>query len=146
MIGDQIVKLLLETGAVAVHDASGAHDSGIAAEANRFEADLFLALRVGDAAGHRCAYFASTRFRSEVGAAVAHAIDASLDAVLPARTGVEGKAYAVLRETRMPAVVCEPVNGGDVEEMRTLVTRAGDVGRAVVLGVRKGIEAISADG
>lgn len=144
-IGDQVVKLLLDTGAVAVHDASGGDDSEIAAEANRFDADLFLALRAGDGAGHRCAYFASPRYHSEVGAAVANEIDASLQPVLPARSGVEGKAYAVLRETRMPAVVCEPVDGDDVEEMRTLVTRAGDVGRAVVAGVRRGIEAVGDD-
>ncbi|HUV11275.1 MAG TPA: peptidoglycan-binding protein [Acidimicrobiia bacterium] len=145
-IGDRVVKLLLDKGAVAVHDASGSDDSAIAAEANQFEADLFLALRVGGEAGHRCAYFASARFRSEVGAAVATEIDASLQAILPARSGVEGKAYAVLRETRMPAVVCEPISGDDVEEMRTLVARAGDVGRAVVVGVRKGIEAVGSDG
>lgn len=144
-IGDRVVKLLLDRGAVAVHDASGGDDSAIAAEANQFGADLFLALRAGSAAGHRCAYFASARFRSEVGAAVATEIDASLRTVLPARSGVEGKAYTVLRETRMPAVVCEPVNGDDVEEMRTLVARAGDVGRAVVVGVRRGIETVSAD-
>lgn len=144
-IGDRIVKLLLETGAVAVHDASGGDDSAIAAEANQFEADLFLALRLGDAASHRCAYFASARFRSEVGAAVATEIDAALATVFPERAGVEGKAYAVLRETRMPAVVCEPVNGDDVAAMRALVARAGDVGRAVVVGVRRGIEAVGAD-
>lgn len=144
-IGERVVKLLLDTGAVAVHDGSGADDSAIAAEANQFGADLFLALRAGDGSGHRCAYFASTRFRSEVGAVVATEIDACLAGLLPARAGVEGKAYAILRETRMPAVVCEPVDGADVEEMRTLVTRAGDVGRAVVSGVRRGIEAIGAD-
>ena len=75
----------------------------------------------------------------------ATAIDAALLPILPERSGVEGKAYAVLRETRMPAVVCEPINGGDVEEMRALVARAGDVGRAVVAGVQRGIEAIGAD-
>ncbi len=144
-IGDRVVKLLLEKGAVAVHDASGEDDSAIAAEANRFAADLFLALRVGDDTGRRCAYFASARFHSEVGATVATAIDASLQAILPARSGIEGKAYAVLRETRMPAVVCEPVNGDDVEEMRALVARAGDVGRAVVAGVQRGIETVGID-
>ena len=86
-----------------------------------------------------------SRFQSEVGAAVASAIDASLRSVLPARSGVEGKAYALLRETRMPAVICEPVNGADVDEMRALVARAGDVGRAVVAGVRRGLEAVGTD-
>ena len=38
-----------------------------------------------------------------------------------------GKAYAVLRETRMPAVVCELAPDGDVAAMRAVVTAAGDV-------------------
>ena len=145
VIGDLVVRLLLEVGAVAVHDGSGGEDRSIAAEANRFSADLFLALRLGTEAGHRCAYFASANFQSDVGAAVAEQIDAALHSVLPDRTGTAGKAYAVLRETRMPAVVIEPVAVGDVEGMRTLVARAVDVGRAVVVGVRQGIETIAAD-
>ena len=40
----------------------------------------------------------------------------------------------------MAAVVCELAERGDVEAMRRLVARAGDVGRAIVTGVRRGIE------
>jgi len=42
----------------------------------------------------------------------------------------------------MAAVVCELVERGDVAAMRRLVTRAGDIGRAIVTGVRRGIEEV----
>ena len=51
-----------------------------------------------------------------------------------------GRAYAVLRETRMAAVICEPVQLDDVVGMRRLVVSAGAIGRAVVRGVRRGVE------
>jgi hypothetical protein len=37
-------------------------------------------------------------------------------------------------------VVCQPVEANDVDGVRHLVSRAGDVSRAIVRGVRRGIE------
>ena len=85
------------------------------------------------------------RFRSETGHAVATAIHAELTPVLPGDGEVCGKAYAALRETRMPAVVCELVPDTDVDAMRSLVFAAADVGRAIVRGVQKGIEEPAVD-
>jgi len=144
-LGEQVTRGLLDAGAIAVLDASG-DDSFIAAEANRFEADLLLALRSGDAANGRCAYFASPRFTSEVGSEVAKAIRKELGHVLPSEAEVAGRAYPLLRETRMPAVVCELVREDDVDAMRDLVGRAGDAGRAIVRGVGRAIAgAVDAD-
>ena len=98
------------------------------------------ALRSGDARGCRCAFFASPRFSSDVGQGVAQAIGDELATVLPHRAEVCGRAYAVLRETRMPAVVCELVSEDDVDGMRDLVGHAGDAGRAIVRGVRRAVE------
>jgi N-acetylmuramoyl-L-alanine amidase len=139
-LGEHVTRGLLEAGANALLEGWGDDDSRVAAEANRFGADLFLALRPGDPAGCRCAYFASGRFRSETGFAVATAIQEQLASLLPSDAGTCGKAYTVLRETHMAAVVCELVEEGDVEAMRRLVATAGDVGRAVVRGVRRAIE------
>ena len=61
-------------GADAALDATGADDPVLAAEANRYAADLFLAFRPGDGPGCRCSYYASGRFRSEAGYAVADAV------------------------------------------------------------------------
>jgi hypothetical protein len=40
----------------------------------------------------------------------------------------------------MAAVVCELVERGDVAAMRNVVARAGDVSRAIVRGIRRGVE------
>jgi hypothetical protein len=49
-------------------------------------------------------------------------------------------AYSPLRETRMPAVVCELAPEGDVEAMRALVASAGPTSRAIVRGIQTGVE------
>jgi len=138
VLGERVTKGLLDAGATALLDASGDDDSFVAAEANRFDADLLLALRAGD--GRRCAYFEAPRFTSDVGHEVAAAIAVSLGGILAGDPEVCGRAYPVLRETRMPAVVCELVPEDDVDAMRELVSRAGETGRAIVRGVARAIE------
>jgi N-acetylmuramoyl-L-alanine amidase len=112
----------------------------LAAEANRYAADLFLAFRAGDAPGCRCSYYESGRFRSEAGHAVADAVSRELAPIIGGDACVAGRTYAVLRETRMAAVICEPVAADDVATMRTLVVRGAEVAQAVVRGVRRGVE------
>jgi len=141
-LGDVVAKGLIELGAEVLVDGSGDDDSIVAPEANRYAADLFLGIRFGDIAGScSCDYFASHASRSEGGCHVARCITEELSAVLGC-TPVEpaGRAYAVLRETRMPAVVCQPVQADDVDGVRRLVSRAGAAGRAIVNGVRRGVE------
>jgi N-acetylmuramoyl-L-alanine amidase len=135
-----VVRELAELGAGAALDASGADDPILAAEANRYAADLFLAFRPGDGPGCRCSYYSSGRFRSEAGHAVAEAVSEELSPILGGDACIAGRAYAVLRETRMAAVICEPVAQSDVDGMRALVLRGADVARAVVRGVRRGVE------
>jgi N-acetylmuramoyl-L-alanine amidase len=141
-LAEVVEKGLMELGADVLVDRSGEDDSMVAAEANRYAADLFLGLRFGDLAGTcSCDYFASHASRSEGGCHMARCITEELSAVLggpPAEPA--GRAYAVLRETRMPAVVCQPVQADDVEGVRRLVSRAGAAGRAIVHGVRRGVE------
>lgn len=140
-LSEIVAKGLMELGADVLVDASGEDDSVVAAEANRYGADLFLGLRFGDMPGLSCDYFASHASRSEGGCHVAHCISEELAKALdypPAEP--TGRAYAVLRETRMPAVVCQPVQADDVEGVRRLVVRAGPAGRAIVHGVQRGVE------
>ena len=134
-----VVHGLQEASVTAVLDASGVEGAASAERANRFRADLFFALGHGDVPECRCTYFESGRFRSEAGLAVARSVHAEIEPLLPGG-GVCGRSYAVLRETRMAAVICEPVLRHDVEAMRALVTRGDDVARAVVRGIRRGIE------
>jgi N-acetylmuramoyl-L-alanine amidase len=139
VLASGIVHELLAAGADAVLDTTGAEGSEVAGEANRYSADLFLAVRPGDGPACRCAYSESGRFRSEAGFRVAEAIAAELAAVLGTDSGPCGRTYAVLRETRMPAVICEPVGAGDVDGIRTVVTRGRELARAIVRGVRRGV-------
>lgn len=138
-LGTVVARELRAGGALAVLDGSGADPSTTAAQANRYRADLFLGLRAGDEPGFHCSYFATRSFRSEAGHRVASTVLESLAAVLPGETGdLRGRTFAVLRETRMAAVVCEPA--GDTDGMRRLVRRSSEVGTAIVAGVRRGFE------
>ncbi len=139
-LGDAVARGLLERGADTLLDASGDEASLVAAAANQFEAELFLALRAGDAPGCRCSYFASASFRSEAGFRVAGAVQEELSSLLGCGRAPSGRAYAVLRETRMAAVACELAEQGDVAATRQLVANAGDVSRAIVRGVERGVE------
>jgi N-acetylmuramoyl-L-alanine amidase len=140
VLGEQVTRGLLEAGSRALLDTSGDDDSLLASGANRFDADLFLGLRLGAVVECHCAYFASGRFRSEAGFAIAHAIHDELAGRLSRDVTVSGKAYAALRETRMAAVVCEVVPDGDVDAMRRLVADAHVVALAIVRGIRRAIE------
>jgi N-acetylmuramoyl-L-alanine amidase len=138
-LGSVVARELRTAGADALLDSSGADPGVTAAQANRYGADLFLGLRAGDGPGCHCFYFATSSFRSEAGFRIATTVQASLAPVLPGEVGdVRGRTFAVLRETRMAAVVCEPA--GDPTGMRRLVSRSPEVGEAIVAGVRRGFE------
>jgi N-acetylmuramoyl-L-alanine amidase len=141
LLGTVVERGLVEHGATVVLEAAGTDDSDVAAHANRFDADLFLGVRPGDGARCRCAFFATPTFRSEAGFRLAGAIHDELAAVVPdAADEPCGKTYTLLRETRMAAVVCEPVQRDDVRAMRRLVRDVAPIGDAIVRGIRRGIE------
>jgi N-acetylmuramoyl-L-alanine amidase len=138
-LGDAVARGLAEAGAGALLDSSGADDTTTAVAANEFGAALFLALRARAGSDCLCSYFSTGTFRSEAGYRVAAAVQDELAGLLTDADGPCGKAYTILRETRMAAVVCELVERGDVEGMRNVVARAGDISRAIVRGVRRGV-------
>ena len=139
-LGSAVAHGLIDAGATVTVDASGAEDSALAAAANRSAADLFLALRYGDEPGCRCSYFQSGRFRSEAGFGIASAINEELAPLVGSEGRVCGRAYPVLRETRMAAVICEPVPADDLDGIRQLVAHGAAVAAAIVRGVRRGVE------
>jgi N-acetylmuramoyl-L-alanine amidase len=132
-------RALADRGAAVELDRTGADDAALADAANRFEADLFLGIRPASEPGTRCSYYSSGRFRSEVGFRVATAVGAELGAVLHTDVSVCGLAHAILRETRMAAVVCEPVAESDSDAAG--VTASSDaLAAAIERGVRRGLE------
>src|SRR5262245_14506142 len=139
-LAHEVRRGLLEANAAAVLDTSGDDDSALAAAANRYEADLFVGLRPGEEPGCNCSYYASGRFRSEAGYRVACAVGAELAAVLGIEPHICGRTHTALRETRMAAVLCEPAAHDDVAATRRLVTSGGEIARAIVRGIRRGVE------
>ncbi len=78
-----------------------------AAVANRFQADVYLGLSLVERPGS-VAYYAVAGFESVGGRRLAELLRQRLGEVLPmAASGAHGMRLPVLRETRMPAVLCE---------------------------------------
>jgi len=120
-------RLLAEEGAVViplVHPDGSAQ----AAAANVARVEVYLGLRL-EPSRSRCvaAYYSGFRTESPGGKRLAELVqDAVARALDVPAGGVTGMSLPVLRETRMPAVICEmgPASG--------VVLRVRDVGRAVV--------------
>jgi hypothetical protein len=63
-----------------------------------------------------------------------------LAVVLATDADVCGRRYTALRETKMAAVLCEPAAHDDIVGTRHLVTAGSQVARAIVTGIRRGVE------
>ena len=103
---DAVVRALAETGAQAIplHHLDG---SAQAQQANGVGADVFVGLAAAET-GCSVAYYAGHGFESPGGRRLAECIQKEVPAVLAAApTTPAGMALPVLRETRMPAVLCE---------------------------------------
>lgn len=142
---DQIgapVRQRLEQGqAQVMQDLSGATDEALAARANRWRADLIIALRPGEQPSWQCLYFASGSFRSERGCHAARVIGEELARVVPTDGDdrVLGRAYSILRETRMAAVVCS-LGDDDPTHLAELLVRSAEIGAAISQGLRRAFE------
>lgn len=119
-------------------------DSQRAALANALGADLYLALHAAGAEdrsrrGAAVYFFGHDRFRSEAGARLADCIHTELLATGVADAGVHAKQYAILRETRMPAVQIEPAHltNHDDEALLADSTFQRRVAEAIAAGVRE---------
>jgi N-acetylmuramoyl-L-alanine amidase len=140
VVGDAVVRGLGAAGAAAVLDSSGDDESMLARAANAFRADLCVWLRNTVDRELHCLYFETAGFRSEAGLVAATAIRDAVAPVLGTQLAVGGRAYPILRETTMAAVVCELIAEGDAIALATVVRHSGDVARAVVLGIRRAFE------
>jgi len=103
---DAVVRALGETGAQAIplHHLDG---SAQAQQANGVGADVFVGL-VAVETGCSTAYYAAHGFESQGGRRLAECIQKEVPSILGAASSAPaGMALPVLRETRMPAVLCE---------------------------------------
>lgn len=142
-IGTPLRQALSHAGAEVMPDLSGADDHQLAQRANRWGADLFLALRPGDRPDWQCLYFSSGDFRSERGYHAATLIGEELSTCLGASDGapgeVRGVAYTILRETRMAAVTCG-LGDADSASLAVILNRAAELGAAIGGGVRRAFD------
>lgn len=118
-------RMLVSHGALVTthHHPSG---SVQASEANQARSEVFIGLRI-DNGPHRCAtaYYAGYHYTSPGGSLLAELLQHLLPGLLGlADGGSHGMSLPVLRETRMPAVVCEISPATVVVEQATAIARA----------------------
>jgi N-acetylmuramoyl-L-alanine amidase len=137
-LGAAVARGLLASGA-RVLLGSGRPDSTLADEANRYTADVVIALRAGDEPGSRVTYYATSTFRSERGYSLAVRLTEELTRdfgpVNPC-----GRAYGILRETRMAAVEYQPAGRDERTALETAAAAPGPLVDAIIRGVRRGVE------
>lgn len=140
-IGTPLLGELTRAGAQVMPDLSGADDHELAGRANRWLADLFLAIRHGDHPTWQCRYFASGSFRSERGYHAAALMGQELDRELgpSGPDAVLGCAYSVLRETRMAAVVCA-LGDADAATVAAIMGRSAEISAALAGAIRRSFE------
>ena len=137
-LGAAVARGLLTSGA-RVLLGSGRGDSSLAEEANRYEAHVVIALRAGDEPGSRVTYFATPTFRSERGYSLAVRIAEELDRAF-GPVAACGRAYGILRETRMAAVEYQPAGSDDRVALEAAAAAPVKLVEAIICGVRRGVE------
>lgn len=141
VVGNALHRALRAHASTVVVDLSGSDDHELAQRANRFDADLTLALRLGDDEA-RVHYFASGSHHSAVGHCVADALAGALTAQAGTDAGgTAGRRTTLLRETRMPAVVCLLAHPGDADDMRRLGAMAPELADAFGAAIAGALDA-----
>lgn len=117
-------------------------DSERATLANALDAHLFVSLHMGggdlSARGAAAFYFGHERFRSELGARLADLLLAEVTLLGLTDGRAHAKTFPVLRETRMPAVVLEPVYLTNSDEEKLIADHAfrAHLADAITRGIR----------
>jgi N-acetylmuramoyl-L-alanine amidase len=125
-----VARTLTAAGAVVavLHHPDG---SVQATEANQFAADCYLGVHLRDDAGCTASYFGTARWESPGGRALAKLVadEVAADGPLVGVGEARAMTVPVLRETRMPAVICEV--GPPPRVVSGLADLAERLGRAI---------------
>jgi N-acetylmuramoyl-L-alanine amidase len=105
-LADRVRRLLTDAGAV-VTVLQVADGSAQAREANDLGAELYVGLRLMAEPTCRLSFYATAGFESVGGRRLAELTAHELGTVLDTEPSVGGMRLPVLRETKMPAVLCE---------------------------------------
>ena len=104
--------------------------------ANRFQAHAYLGLEASFESDSSFFYYRVPSFESRAGRALAERLSASLATMLPGPSHVEGIRLPVLRETRMPAVLCR------LGPVRAVVDESQLLARGCVHALQTWVEAV----
>ena len=120
----------------------GPQESQRAQLANRFGADLLLSIHLNShptpiAAGAATYYFQGGSVASEPGEHLAELIQEALIQAGRPDCSTHGKAYPLLRETQMPAVVVEPGFITNPEEFKQLTEEIDDLAAAMLAALQR---------
>ncbi len=105
-VAERVRRLLADEGAevTVLHTTDG---SAQAREANDLDAELYVGLRLVAEPACRVSFYATAGFESVGGRRLAELASSELGTVLDLTPIATGMRLPVLRETRMPAVLCE---------------------------------------
>jgi N-acetylmuramoyl-L-alanine amidase len=122
-IARSVARALRQHGATVM--STDEYDAGAqAAAANRFGATLYIGFEARADVCTEILYFAVPSFESVGGRSLATHLVQQLDQAVPATPIVRGMRLAVLRETRMPAVLCSIGPVRDVVDATAAITTA----------------------
>ena len=132
-LADRVFRLLTDAGALVtvLHAADG---STQAREANELAAELYVGLRLVAEPSCHLSFYATAGFESVGGRRLAELEAKELGTVLDVEPAVQGMRLPVLRETKMPAVLCEL---GPVDEV---VVHSADLAGALTRGIATWVE------
>jgi len=135
VLATTVTRLLNDEGATVAalhHPDPSTH----AREANAFDAELYIGLEITMAVSCRMAYYSTEGFRSSGGATLAALLAQDLSPAMGTGSGeTAGLRLPVLRETRMPAVVCF------LGPAPVVVERTASVATAIVEAIRRWLDA-----
>lgn len=120
----QVIRQLRARGAHVV-PSDDLDPSRQAQAANRFEADVYLGFEASTDAATSVAYYATQGFESVGGRELAALLQRQLGELVGGEAVVTGMRLPILRETRMPAILCS------LGPVRTVADRAPAVATAV---------------
>ena len=127
-VARQIVRRLRARGAQVVH-SDDLDASRQALAANRFEADVYIGLETATEPTMSVAYYATEGFESVGGRQLAGLLEQGLAKLSIAAGSASGMRLPILRETRMPAILCT------IGPVRQVADRAPEVADAVAAAV-----------
>ena len=137
VVGDRLIKELLELGMRVPLYTEGGEESDIAAEANNTGIDFLFSIAPSYTATGRCIFFSNSRYRSHVGASLAGAIQHELSKIVKSDPDeIAGRMYPLLRESKMPSVIIELCDTSDITMIRFIREQSCEIAAAIAAGIK----------